>query len=115
MKTTFKFIAAAALTGAFALAAITPGQARGGNNAAAAIGFGAGALVGAAVVGSNSGYYNGPGGYYGPSYYSDPVTPISPNRFMPGRGAAIAAEAAGSSPTAAEATAITAPADIRSP
>ena len=38
-----------ALTGALALAAATPSEARDGRNAAAAIGFGAGALVGAAV------------------------------------------------------------------
>jgi hypothetical protein len=84
MKTTFKFIAAAALTGALALAAVTPSQARGGNNAAAAIGFGAGALIGAAVVGSNSGYYNGPGGYYGPSYYSDPGYAYQPEPVYAG-------------------------------
>ncbi|MBI2714563.1 MAG: hypothetical protein HYX37_08915 [Rhizobiales bacterium] len=63
MKTTIlKYAAAATLAGTLALAAATPGQAREGRNAAAAIGFGAGALVGAAVASS----YNN--GYYGPSY-----------------------------------------------
>ena len=63
METFLKYAAAATLTGALALAAATPSEARNGRNAAAAIGFGAGALVGAAVVGN---------GYYGPRYYSDP-------------------------------------------
>lgn len=66
MKTIMKYAVAAALTGALALAAVTPSEARGGRNAAAAIGFGAGALLGAAIA--NSGYYGGPG-YYGPGYY----------------------------------------------
>jgi hypothetical protein len=77
MKTIMKYAVAAALTGALALAAVTPSEARGGRNAAAAIGFGAGALVGAAIVNGNSGYYGGPGyGYapgYGPGYYSEPA------------------------------------------
>lgn len=65
-----KFALAATLTGAMALAAATPGEARDGRNTAAAIGFGAGALVGAAVASSaNSGYYAGPG-YYEPGYYA---------------------------------------------
>ena len=55
MKTIMKYAVAAALTGALALAAVTPSEARGGRNAAAAIGFGAGAEsrrpMGAAVVG----------------------------------------------------------------
>lgn len=68
MNTFFKYAAAVALTGALALAAVTPSEARGGRNAAAAIGFGAGALLGAAIVGSNNAYYGGPGYYYGPSY-----------------------------------------------
>jgi hypothetical protein len=62
------------LTGAIALAAASPSEARDGRNAAAAIGFGAGALVGAAVVGSaNRGYYRGPGYYYNePAYAYEP-------------------------------------------
>jgi hypothetical protein len=54
------------LIGALALASAMPSQARNGRNAAAAIGFGAGALVGAAAAGAT---YNN--GYYGPSYYGD--------------------------------------------
>ena len=38
MKTIFKYAAAVALTGALAVAAATPGEARNGRNAAAAIG-----------------------------------------------------------------------------
>ena len=73
MKTVLKYAAAVALTGALALAAATPSEARNGRNAAAAIGFGAGALVGAAVAGSayNNGYY-GPGYGYAPGYYAEP-------------------------------------------
>jgi len=50
MKTFMKYAVVAALTGAIALAAASPSEARGGRNAAAAIGFGAGALVGAAAA-----------------------------------------------------------------
>ncbi len=50
MNKIVKFAAAATMTGALAIAMATPGQARDGRNAAAAIGFGAGALVGAAVA-----------------------------------------------------------------
>jgi hypothetical protein len=65
MKTLMKYTAAVALTGALALAAATPSEARNGRNAAA-IGFGVGAVAGAAIAGSayNGGYY----GYYGPDY-----------------------------------------------
>jgi hypothetical protein len=66
MKTFLKFAGAVALTGAIALAAATPSEARGGRNAAAAIGFGAGAIVGAAAASS----YNN--GYYGNGYYAEP-------------------------------------------
>ena len=63
-----KFALAATVTGAMALAAATPGEARNGRNTAAAIGFGAGALVGAAAASSaNRGYYGS--GYYGSGYY----------------------------------------------
>ncbi len=68
MKTIFKLAAAATLTGALALAAVTPSEARGGRNAAVIGGFAAGALLGAAVANSNNGYYDGPGYAYGPSY-----------------------------------------------
>ena len=58
MKTIFKYAATVALTGALALAAASPGEARNGRNAAA-IGFGVGAVAGAAIASSayNNGYY----------------------------------------------------------
>src|SRR6185295_12917633 len=67
MNTIFKYATAAALTGAIALAAATPSEARNGRNAAA-IGFGVGAIAGAAIAGSayNNGYY----GYYGELGYA---------------------------------------------
>lgn len=74
MKTVFKYATALAVTGVLAVAAAVPSQARDGRNTAAAIGFGAGALVGAAAVSAaNQNYYRGPayydGGYaYGPVY-----------------------------------------------
>ncbi len=67
--TIFKFVAAATLTGALALAAVTPSEARGGRNAAAIGGFAAGALLGAAVARSNNGYYDRG---YAPGYLADP-------------------------------------------
>ena len=73
MKTIFKYTVAATLAGALALAAASPSEARGGRNAAAIGGFAAGALLGAAVVGSqyNNGYY-GPAYGYAPGYYAEP-------------------------------------------
>ena len=67
MNAIFKYATAAALTGAIALAAATPSEARNGRNAAA-IGFGVGAIAGAAIAGSayNNGYY----GYYGEPVYA---------------------------------------------
>jgi hypothetical protein len=100
MKTLSKYAVAAALTGALALAAATPSQARwyghGGwhnGGAAAAIGFGAGALVGAAVAGA--GYYGyddgadyayAPGPYqsYGDNSYAYAPGPDSYS-YAPGR------------------------------
>src|SRR5262245_8057681 len=70
MKTLMKYTAAVALTGALALAAATPSEARGGRNPAA-IGLGVGAIAGAAIVASA---YNG--GYYG--YYGEPAYAYSP-------------------------------------
>ena len=65
-----RLLAAAALAGALALSAATPSYAEHGRNAAAAIGFGAGALVGAAAANAaNDGYY---GPAYGPDYAYDP-------------------------------------------
>jgi hypothetical protein len=65
MKTIWKIATAIAVTGAVALTAATPSEAR-YRHRGAAIGLGivAGALVGSAIV--NNGYY---GGYYGPGYY----------------------------------------------
>ena len=73
MKTFLKYAAAATLTGALALAVVTPGEARNGRNAAAAIGFGAGALVGAAAASSayNNSYYGYPDYAYAPGYAYD--------------------------------------------
>ena len=48
MKAIYKYALAATLAGTMAVAAVTPGEARGGRNAAAAIGFGASATGGAA-------------------------------------------------------------------
>ena len=69
-KTWMKYTAAVALTGAIALAAATQSEARNGRNAAA-IGFGVGAVAGAAIASSA---YNG--GYYG--YYDGPAYAYSP-------------------------------------
>lgn len=94
-----KFAVAATVTGAFALAAASPSEARDGRNAAAAIGFGAGALVGAAVANSNNnGYYGGPGYYYqepvyAPGYAYEPAPVyVSPRRGYRGGGCWIATD-----------------------
>jgi len=74
MKTILKYAATVALTGAIALAAAAPSEARNGRNAAA-IGFGVGAVAGAAIASSayNNGYYYGDPGYaYGPGYAYEP-------------------------------------------
>ncbi len=70
MKTILKYAATVALTGAIALAAAAPSEARGGRNAAAAVGFGVGAVAGAAIASSayNNGYYADPGYAYAPGY-----------------------------------------------
>jgi len=83
MNRVMRYTAAAVLTGAVALAAATPSEARGGRNAALFGGLAAGAIVGAAVAGAASdGYYYGdpgyaPGyydsGYYDPGYAYGPV------------------------------------------
>ena len=73
-NTIVRYATAAALTGALALAAATPSEARNGRNAAA-IGFGVGAVAGAAIAGSaySNGYYGEPGYAYGyaPGYGYD--------------------------------------------
>jgi hypothetical protein len=79
MKTILKYASVAALTGAMALAAATPSQARywhhGGGGAIA--GFAAGALVGAAVANS----YYGPGYYYAPDYGYAPGYAYAPGPY----------------------------------
>ncbi|MGC1572954.1 MAG: hypothetical protein WA750_12700 [Pseudolabrys sp.] len=67
MKTIFKYAATVALTGALALAAASPGEARNGRNAAA-IGLGVAAVAGAAIA--SSAYNNGHYGYYGDPGYA---------------------------------------------
>ena len=74
MKTFLKYAATVALTGALALAVASPSEARNGRNAAA-IGFGVGAVAGAAIASSayNNGYYYGDPGYaYAPGYAYEP-------------------------------------------
>lgn len=78
MKTVLKYATAAILAGALALAAATPGEARGGRNAALIGGLAAGALIGAAVANANSGYYYGPDYYYGPGYAYEPAYAYGP-------------------------------------
>jgi len=59
MRKLIGYASAAAVIAALAIPAVTPAQAENGRNAAAAIGFGAGAVVGAAAASSNR-YYGGP-------------------------------------------------------
>lgn len=64
MKRMMKFAAATGVAGVLAMSLAVPSYAEHGRNAAAAIGFGAGALVGAAAADSvNSPYYAGGYGY----------------------------------------------------
>ena len=71
MNRTFKYAVAAGVAGILSLGLAAPSQARHGRNAAAAIGFGAGALVGIAAANANNGGYYGRG--YGPRYgYAEP-------------------------------------------
>jgi len=71
-----KFAAAATLAGALAAGVAMPAQAKDGRNTAAAIGFGAGLLAGAAVANAGSGYYYAPryhrGYVYQPGYAYEP-------------------------------------------
>lgn len=81
-----KFAAAAVLTGALAMAAATPSEARSGRTAAAAgIGFAAGAVVGAAAANAaRNNYYYGPG-YYEPGYAYEPAYVYEPGyAYAPG-------------------------------
>jgi hypothetical protein len=72
MKRMIKYAAVASVAGALALGMAMPTQAAEGRNAAAAIGFGAGALVGAAAANAATYGPHGPGYAYGPAYgYAD--------------------------------------------
>jgi hypothetical protein len=85
MKTILKYAATVALTGAIALAAAAPSEARNGRNAAA-IGFGVGALAGAAIASSayNNGYYYGDPGYaYAPGYAYDDAYAYDSYAYQP--------------------------------
>jgi hypothetical protein len=73
-----RLLAAAALAGALAFSAATPSYAEHGRNAAAAIGFGAGALVGAAAASAANNAYYGPGYAYDPAYTYEPVYEAPP-------------------------------------
>jgi hypothetical protein len=73
-----KLLTAAALAGVLAMSA-TPGYAAHGRNAAAAIGFGAGMLAGAAAANAANGtYYDEPGYAYEPGYAEAPVYAAPP-------------------------------------
>jgi hypothetical protein len=71
-----KFVAAATLAGALAAGVAMPAQAKDGRNTAAAIGFGAGVLAGAAAANATTGYYYAPryhrGYAYRPGYAYEP-------------------------------------------
>jgi hypothetical protein len=63
-----KFVAAATLAGALAAGVAMPVQAKDGRNTAAAIGFGAGVLAGAAAANATAGYYYAPRYHRGYAY-----------------------------------------------
>ena len=78
MRMIIKYAAAAALTGALAVAMVAPSQARHGRNAAAIGGFAAVAVIGAVIANANNGYYYDDYGYYadpgfGYAYEPEPV------------------------------------------
>ena len=71
MNRILKGAAAATLIGALAASAAVPAQARMSRAGAAAIGFGAGAVVGAAAANAaNQGYYGPRAEVYGPGPYA---------------------------------------------
>jgi hypothetical protein len=83
MRTISKIAVAVALTGAMALAAATPSEARYGRNAAIIGGVAAGVLLGAAITNSNNGYY-GDSAYYGErgyAYYGERGYAYSPDGY----------------------------------
>lgn len=73
MKKVLKYAGTIALTGALAIAAVTPSQARDGRNAAAAVGFAAGAAIGAAAASDDRYYYGGPYAYEPAPVYVEPA------------------------------------------
>jgi hypothetical protein len=86
MKIHKTHLIALALTGAMAVAAVTPSFARDRSWAAAGAGFAAGAIVGAAAANANAGYYYGPGYEpYGYAYAPAPATVYAPGYvYAPG-------------------------------
>jgi hypothetical protein len=81
MNTFARYATAAALVGALAVPMATPSMAAHGRNAAAAIGFGAGALIGAAAANTFAPHY----GYYEPGYAYAPDYAYGPDyAYEPG-------------------------------
>ncbi len=85
MKRMLKYAAAAGVAGVLTIGMAAPSQAAHGRNAAAAIGFGAGALVGAAAANAtNYGYYGGPEYTYGESTYGESYAYAPRRSYAPG-------------------------------
>jgi hypothetical protein len=82
-----KLAVAALLVGTIAASAATPSYARDRALAAAGIGFAAGAVIGAAAVNANNGYYYEPG--YAPGYAYEPA-PAYGYAYVPAYGYAYA-------------------------
>ncbi len=98
MKRMIKYAAAVSVAGVLSLGMAAPSQAAHGRNAAAAIGFGAGALVGAAAANATTpGYYGGPDDTYGRPYAYAPRRVYAPG-YAYGSGYAPGDEAYGYEP-----------------
>jgi hypothetical protein len=84
MNTFAKYATAAAVVGALAVPMATPSMAWHGRNTAAAVGFGAGALVGAAASAAapHYGYYE-PGYAYAPGYAYEPGPAVDAYAYAP--------------------------------
>jgi hypothetical protein len=80
MRKILKYAVATALTGALALAVVTPSEARHGRNAAIIGGVAAATVFGLAAAAnanaSYNGYYVGPGYYYEPAPYAYQGGPV---------------------------------------
>jgi len=89
MNRMIKYAAAAGVAGVLAIGMSAPSQAEHGRNAAAAIGFGAGALVGAAAANAaQDNYAYGPDyAYEGPAYEASGYEYAPRYRAEPGNGA----------------------------